>query len=500
MKGTKAHIPLISLVALACSSVEMLQPRLSAQSVVYWNQDSFTSDQLYACGLAGLPCTPGIATSRVGAPPSWLAEISDSVRSDPASGLAHGTTQTQAISGSTAGTVSAYVGVNSEWGGHFTATGNLLFLKWELYGAGQHSEQIGIPQLSFESFNSGSIVLPITSQTSYLVGLGGNAASDGFVSDWQPHSNYFGKITDIRQCDTGSGSSGDLLVQESHISSYSVKIWIRCGAGPAWGYRLERALDSAPGLKGWIGGCFYSQAVNEWTSLRDGGFRLFNRGISDGLVDIYTYHPSSDTVTKGRMTAGEYEQELASAAREGREPHLPVQWTGPPPADSESLGAVPLSPSALVASEPAATPLDRMSLTPVAWLSLASRTDKEWRYTLEISGSSGVFIAPGNQIELSSGPSAGGRVEGDAVSVSAGAWRLLRSPEGSLVFEATTYAYLTGSISGFVATGQQESEIPYTTRGDWIGFSSTISGPSPFAIFGDGFESGDASAWSWVSP
>ncbi|HEX6898970.1 MAG TPA: hypothetical protein VF789_04620 [Thermoanaerobaculia bacterium] len=454
-------------------------------------------DQLYACGFAGLPCEPVISTLKFGVPPAWYAEVSDFVSSDPAWGVAYGTTRTHAVSGSTAGSLSAFVSVGSGWGGHFTATGNLLFMKWELAGAGRHFLRVGIPKLSFEAFKSGSSVFFITPHTSYLVELGGSAVSDGFVSDWQPYSRYSGRISDIRQCDTST--SGYLLDREIHFPSYAAKIWIRCGPGSDWGYRVERVLNSAPGRKGWIGGCFYLQAANEMVILGNGGFRMFNRGIGEGVVDIYTYHPNSDTVTKGRMTASEYEQELESAARESRAPRLPVQWTGSPPADSESLGGVSLTASALV-SKSAATSSDRMSLTPVAWLSLAGRTEKEWRYKLEVSESIGAFITPGDRIELASGPSAGGRVEGEAASVAAGAWRLLGNAGGSLAFEATAYAYVTAPVSGFVATGQQESEISYTTRGDWIGFSGTVSGPSPFAIFGDGFESGNTQAWSWVWP
>ena len=105
-----------------------------------------------------------------------------------------------------------------------------------------------------------------------------------------------------------------------------------------YGFRWQRVLPD--GSEGWIAGCFYDPADNDiYSSMRNGGYRVVNHGILERVVDIYTYYPGSDTVTKGRMTKSDYDAELALAEAEIRYPVLPEQVSfSPPPSNPDDPG------------------------------------------------------------------------------------------------------------------------------------------------------------------
>jgi len=116
-----------------------------------------------------------------------------------------------------------------------------------------------------------------------------------------------------------------------------------------------------------------------------------------------------------------------------------------------------------------------------AWIGLSKRTDSEWHYTLYVSEILGAHVSPGNRIRFESKGIERGFAEGDAATEAYGAWRLVETEPGVLVFEATAYAYLRQPLSGFVAVGEGgavKGAMGYATTGDWIGATGMVMGPT----------------------
>jgi hypothetical protein len=144
-----------------------------------------------------------------------------------------------------------------------------------------------------------------------------------------------------------------------------------------------------------------------------------------------------------------------------------------------------------------------MSLTPFARVFLSGVEADEWHYSLEVNEFLGSIISPGDQFRLESSNFIGGRVEGDAASVAAGAWTVIDSEPGTVVFETREEARLLSSVTGFVALGIPSAipeEISYTLSGEWLGDNGITLGPRDLRIFSDGFETGDLRQWAAAVP
>ena len=111
----------------------------------------------------------------------------------------------------------------------------------------------------------------------------------------------------------------------------------------------------------------------------------------------------------------------------------------------------------------------------------------------------GAHVSPGDRISIERSEIQSGSVEGDAASALKGSWQLVGSETGFLTFEATTHAYLDGSLGDFVSisgTNTQKGEINYTAEGDWIGYADTVEGPIPVGPDLTSMPEGDFLIWS----
>jgi len=263
--------------------------------------------------------------------------------------------------------------------------------------------------------------------------------------------------------------------------------------GRASGFRLKREKQ---GETGYIGACCFGIAKNKYSSLPNddslpkSGYKWINLEIIGknaegkdivGRVIAYQYKSREDNL-KIRIYASE--ADLKANTDQAGELTGGILWyDGPPPTDPEAVN--PFYQRGALAGAPMQSSTDDfpgdVTVEPISSITWLQTDETKWYYGLVVSEHVKAVISPGNTITFEGDGIIGGYVEGTAASASGGAWVVVESSPGRVVYEASVSAILYEMLEGFVILGGANTvngAIDYRGMGNWIGNDGTVDGPA----------------------
>jgi hypothetical protein len=310
---------------------------------------------------------------------------------------------------------------------------------------------------------------------------------EGYTTDHRLGLSIRTRVLSQNGCtdlETPSGCNSDSIIKLCH-SSGGARV------------KLSKRQGEEDIFIGYIAGCYYPKAENDWHVLKDGKrFRWVNIKLDASnkpvLAYLYTYDCEDNKVEKRRYNSmQEFYDNINPYELEG-EPQGGQVWSGTPPQDSGALNNVPLTPGtrypagkegrriATPDAVEAEEPMSIKTMSPGCSVLCGQVDGNTWYYSLAGSSALGAIICPGDTLTFQGPGIQGGMVTGNAAAAAYGAWKLKEWSPGRVVFEATQGVKFTGSASGFVLygeTGTMKGEVKFSAWGNWLGVTDTVTGP-----------------------